>query len=166
MSIAPRTTEYFMKNDQVVGIFRNLANLLEMRGENSFRIRAYRRAAEVIEGLSEELETIACRGGLKQLTGIGKDLAGKVQEILKTGTLTLYEEIKKQTPPALLGFLSLPGLQPQMARYLFEQLGIRELEDLEKMVRTHMLRTVPGITKEVEDEILQRIQTLRERSIP
>ena len=155
-----------MKNHQVAGIFRNLANLLEMRGESIFRIRAYRRAAQLIDALPDEIETIAQRGGLKQLPGIGKDLAGKIQEIIETGTLTFYEAIKNQTPPALLAFLSLPGLQPQMARYLFEQLGIRELEDLEKMVRTHMLRTVPGITKVVEEEILQRIRTLRERSIP
>ena len=152
-----------MKNHQVAVIFRNLADLLEMRGEGIFRIKAYQRAAQVIEDLPEEIETIARRGGLKQLPGIGKDLAGKIQEILETGTLILYEEIKKQTPPALLAFLSLPGLQPQMARYLYEQLGIQSLEDLEKMVRTHMLRTVPGISKEVEDEILHGIRTLRDK---
>mgnify|MGYP001610575965 CR=1 FL=1 len=155
-----------MKNHQVAGIFRNLANLLEMRGEGIFRIRAYHRAAQLIEGLTEDIGKIALQGGLTQLPGIGKDLAGKIQEIIETGTLALYEEIKNQIPPALLAFLSLPGLQPQMARYLFEELGIRNLEDLEQMVRTHMLRTVPGFGKAVEDEILRGIQTLREASIP
>jgi len=153
-----------MKNQQVAAIFEHLANLLEVKGESIFRIRAYHRAAQVMEDLPEDIEDIAARGGLKDLPGIGKDLAGKIQEIIQTGTLTLYEQLKKETPPVLLTFLSLPGLQPVMAWYLFERLGIRSLEDLEQMVRTHMLRTLPEINKEVEDQILHAIQVLRKKT--
>jgi len=150
------------KNDGVAGIFRNLANVLEIRGESVFRIRAYRRAAQVVEDLPEDIETVAGCGGLKQLPGIGKDLAGKIQEIVDTGTLSFYEQIKKETPPVLLAFLSLPGIQPTTAQYLFERLGIQSLDDLEQMLRTHMLRILPEINKEVEEGILRGIHAIKE----
>lgn len=139
-----------------------MASLLEMRGENPYRVRAYRKAAQVINELTEDIESVATRDGLKDLPGIGKDLAAKIQEIIRTGTLSLYEELKKGTPPILLSFLSLPGLQPRTAHYLYEGLGIKTLEDLEGMVRSHMLRTIPEINKEVEDKILEGIRALRE----
>jgi DNA polymerase (family 10) len=153
-----------MKNQQVAAIFKNLAALLEIRGESIFRIKAYRRAAQVINKLAEDIEVVASRGGLKDLPGIGKDLAAKIQEIIQTGTLALYDQLKKETPPVLLSFLLLPGLQPRIAHYLYEVLGVKTLEDLEGMVRSHMLRTIPEITKEVEDRILQAIQTLKKEN--
>jgi DNA polymerase (family 10) len=153
-----------MKNQQVAAIFRNLAALLEIRGESIFRVKAYRRAAQVIEDLPEAIEAIVARGALKDLPGIGKDLAAKIQEIIQTGTLTLYDQLKKETPPALLTFLSLPGLQPRTAHYLYEVLGIKTLEDLEGMVRSHMLRTLPEINKEMEDQILHAIRALKEEN--
>ena len=153
-----------MKNQQVAAIFKNLAALLEIGGESLFRIRAYRRAAQVVDGLAEDIAAVAARNGLKDLPGIGKDLAAKIQEIVQTGTLALYEQMKKETAPALLDFLSLPGLQPRTAHYLYEGLGIKTLEDLERMVRTHMLRTLPEINKEAEDQILQAILALKKEN--
>jgi len=150
-----------MKNQQTAAIFRNLAAHLEMKGESLFRIRAYRKAAQVINELTEDIEAVAARGDLKGLPGVGKDLAAKIQEIIQTGTLALYEQMKKEIPPVLLSFLSLPGLQPRTAHYLYEGLGIKTLEDLEGMVRSHMLRTIPEINKEVEDKILEGIRALR-----
>jgi DNA polymerase (family X) len=150
-----------VKNDQVVSIFRNLANLLEVGRESLFRIRAYRRAAQLIETLPEPIEEIERRTGLTALSGIGKDLAGKIREILETGSLSLYEEMKMKTPPVLLDFLSLPGLQPLIARYLFERLEIRSLEDLEQLVCTHMLRNLPEFNKEMEEKLLAGIRTLK-----
>jgi DNA polymerase (family 10) len=117
-----------------------------------------------MDELAEDIEAVAARGGLKDLPGIGKDLALKIQEIVQTGTLALYEEMKKVTPPVLLSFLSLPGLQPRTAHYLYEGLGIKTLEDLEGMVRSHMLRTIPEIDKEVEDKILEGIRLLKEQN--
>jgi DNA polymerase (family 10) len=150
-----------MKNQQAAMVFRNVAALLEMKGESLFRVRAYRKAAQVIDELTEEIEAIAARGGLKDLPGIGKDLAAKIQEMIQTGTLSLYEQMKKETPPVLLNFLSLPGLQPRTAHYLYEGLGVKTLEDLEGMVRSHMLRTLPEINKDTENRILQAILTLK-----
>ncbi len=152
-----------MKNQQIAVIFRNLAALLEIRGESLFRVRAYRKASQVVNELTEDIEAIAARSGLKDLPGIGKDLAAKIQEIIQTGTLAQYEEMKKETPPVLLSFLSLPGIQPRTAHYLYEGLGIKTLDDLEGMVRSHMLRTLPEINKEVEDKILEGIQVLKEQ---
>ncbi|MCI0527194.1 MAG: helix-hairpin-helix domain-containing protein [Nitrospira sp.] len=152
-----------MKNQQIAVIFRNLAALLEIRGESLFRIRAYRKASHVVNELTEDIEAIAARGGLKDLPGIGKDLAAKIQEMIQTGTLAQYEEMKKETPPVLLSFLSLPGIQPRTAHYLYEGLGIKTLEDLEGMVRSHMLRTLPEINKEIEGKILEGIQVLKEQ---
>ena len=151
-----------MKNQQVAVIFRNIAALLEIKGESLFRVRAYRKAAQVIDELTEDIKAIAARGGLKDIPGIGKDLAAKIQEMVQTGTLPLYEQMKKETPSVLLNFLSLPGLQPRTAHYLYEGLGVKTLEDLEGMVRSHMLRTLPEINKDVENQILQAILTLKE----
>jgi DNA polymerase (family 10) len=150
-----------MKKHEVAAIFRSMASLLEMNGENPYRVRAYRKAAQVIHDLTEDIEDVAAREGLKDLPGIGRDLAAKIQEMIQTGTLALYEQMKKDIPPVLLSFLSLPGLQPRTAHYLYERLGVKTLEDLERMVCSHMLRTIPEINKEVEDQILEGIRALR-----
>ncbi len=151
-----------MNNGRVASILRNHAGLLELKGESPFRVKAYRAAATVIEGLAEDVGDICDRDELTRLPRIGKDLAGKIREILQTGTMSAYEEVRREFPPALLDFLSLPRLHPLAARYLYEGLGIRSLDDLEDLVRTHMLRTLPEIDHEAEQEILQAIRALRQ----
>ena len=146
------------QNHRVAERFEALADLLEVCGESFFRIRAYRRAAERIRVLPEDIGAVAERGGLTKLDGVGRDLAAKIQELLETGTLALYEQTQQRVPPGLTDFLSLPGLSPRLAHYLFEYLRVRDLDSLEDFIRSHMLRTLEGVDKAVEEEILHGIE--------
>ena len=95
-----------MENAAVARFFRDMASILEIKGENVFRIRAYERAAQNIEGLSEDVGKLAKEGKLKEIPGIGTDLANKITEIATTGKLKAYEELKKSISPCLYPVLS------------------------------------------------------------
>ena len=97
------------------------------------------------------------------LEGIGKDLAGKIREFLETGKIRTYEELKTPLPPEVKGWANLPGLHDSLVRYLYARLGIRTLDDLEQLVSSHLLRTIPEFTGS-EDELLQAIR--RQKSSP
>ena len=133
-----------MKNKEVADILSKVAALLEIKGDNPYRIRAYQRAAQVIESLSQDVEVLAQENKLEKLPGIGADLAGKIKEILQTGTLKLYEELKSEIPPVLLTFLEIPGLGPKKVKVLYEKLNILSLDELEKACKEHRLAKLPG----------------------
>lgn len=149
-----------MKNTLVARIFGEMADILEIKGENPFRIRAYRRAAQNIEGLPKDVAETP-REELLELPGIGEDLAGKIEEIVGTGTLGIYEELKKETPAGLTKLLSVPGLGPKTAKLLSEKLGVSDVAALERLAREHKLRELPGIRQKTEENILKGIETLR-----
>src|SRR3990170_3315592 len=104
-----------MKNADIAKLFGEIADLLEIRGENVFRIRAYRRAAQNIESYPEDIAAAASRGGLEAIPGIGKDLAGKIQEYLSTGTIAKVTELRGEIPPGVLNLLDVRGLGPKTA---------------------------------------------------
>lgn len=153
-----------MKNKEVADIFYKVAALLEIKGENPYRVRAYQRAAQVIEALSQDVEELAVQNKLEKLPGIGADLASKIKEILKTGTLTLYEELKNEIPFVLLTFLEIPGLGPKKVKVLYEKLGITSLEDLEKACKEHKIAKLPGFGLKTEENILKGIKLFREKT--
>ncbi|MBI3592385.1 MAG: DNA polymerase III, partial [Nitrospirae bacterium] len=101
-----------MKNQEIAKIFNEIADLLEIKGENPFRIRAYRRAAQNIEGLPQNIEDIH-REELLKIPGIGHDLAGKIEEYSKTGKMQTHEDLKNEIPQGLLTLLSVPSLGPK-----------------------------------------------------
>lgn len=152
-----------MKNREVAEIFYKVASLLEIKGENPYRIRAYQRAAQTIEALTKDIEELAKKGQIEKLPGIGKDLAGKIQEILKTGTLSIYEELKKEIPPVLLTFLEIPGLGPKKVKVLYEKLGITSLEELEKACLEHKVAKLPGFGWKTEENIIKGIKLFKEK---
>jgi len=147
-------------NQQLASLLQSIANQLEARRDNPHRIRAYRRAADMIRSLSDDIATVAVRGELRAIQGIGKDLAAKIEEFLKTGTIHIYEQLRRPLPPEIADWLSLPGLSEPAVQELYFRLGIRSLEDLESLVRSHLLRTLPGVTAP-EEELLVAIQKLR-----
>ncbi|OGW39583.1 MAG: DNA polymerase III, partial [Nitrospirae bacterium RBG_13_39_12] len=149
-----------MKNQEIAGIFDDIADLLEIKGENPFRIRAYRRAAQNIQGLAKYVEEMT-RDELLEIPGIGQDLAGKIVEYVKTGRLQSYEDLKKEVPASLSLLLSVPGLGPKTAKLLFEKLKIRDLETLEQFAREHKLSGLPGIKEKAEENILKGIEMLK-----
>ena len=148
-----------MKNQEIAQIFNEIAELLEIKGENHFRIRAYRRAALNIEGLSKSVED-ASEKELLEIPGIGQDLAGKIGEYLKTGKVQVHEKLKKEIPEGLLTLLSVPGIGPKTAKMLAEKLQIRGIEDLERLASEHMLAGLPGIKEKTEENHQQDIDEL------
>lgn len=145
------------QNERVAQVFQSIATLLASQRANPYRIRAYRRAADSILALEEDVALVAQRHELEDIDGIGKDLAGKIREFLETGTIRTYEELKTPLPPEVKNWARLPGLHDSLVNYLYARLGIRTLDDLEQLVSSHLLRTVPGFTGS-EDELLQAIR--------
>ena len=144
-------------NRSLAELFRAMAELLAIRRANPHRTRAYRRAAESLSALQEDVSAVAARGALQRIPGIGRDLSGKIQEFLKTGTVQAYEELKISLPPEVASWTALPGLSDTVVQHLYFRLGIRTLADLETLVRSRLLRTLPGVTASDED-LLTAIQ--------
>jgi len=153
-----------MKNKEVAEIFRKTAQLLEIKGDNPYRIRAYEKAAQTIEALTKDIEELAKTGKLESLPGIGADLASKIKEILRTGTLSLYEELKKEIPQALLTFLEIPGLGPKKVKAIYDKYGITTIEELEKACLEHKIARLPGFGLKTEENILKGIKLFKERT--
>jgi DNA polymerase (family 10) len=149
-----------MKNQDIVRIFNEIADLLEIKGENPFRIRAYRRAALNIESLTKDVAGIS-KEELMKVPGIGQDLAGKIEEYVKTGRVRTYEDLKKEVPEGLGDLLSVPSLGPKTAKLLSDELKVKNLEDLERLAREHKLSGLPGIKEKTEENILKGIEMLK-----
>ncbi len=149
-----------MKNQEIARIFNEIADLLEIKGENPFRIRAYRRAAQNIEGFPKDVAE-APTEELLTIPGIGQDLAGKIEEYIKTGRIKAYEELKEEVPEGLVVLLSVPSLGPKTARLLFDKLKVKDIDDLERLAREHRLVGLPGIKEKTEENILKGIEMLK-----
>lgn len=149
-----------MKNLQIAQIFRSIAEILEIKGENPFRIRAYQKAAQNLESLTEDIEKIAQENALEKIPGIGKDLSEKIKEIIKTGTLKQYEELKKEIPKGLVDLLSVPSIGPKTAKLLYEKLNIKSIKELEEKAKRGLLHNLPGIREKTEENILKGIVLL------
>jgi DNA polymerase (family 10) len=149
-----------MENPEVAQIFDEVADLLELLGENPFRIRAYRRAAVTVRDLAEPLaQFIAnCPERLTELPGIGEDLAGKITTILKTGDLTLRKELCKKVPAGLRKLLTIPGCGPKRAMILHKKLQVNSIDDLRKAAERHAIQRVKGFGAKTEENILKALQ--------
>ncbi|MGE5279529.1 MAG: DNA polymerase/3'-5' exonuclease PolX, partial [Deltaproteobacteria bacterium] len=141
-------------------VFNAIAELLEIRGENPFRVRAYVRAAERIGGMQEDVAGLIETGRLEEIEGIGKDLAGKIAEIAATGTCRFLEELKKAVPEGVVAMLAVPGIGPRTAKLFFDKLGIRSVEALRAAARRGRLEGLPGIRRKTVDNILRGIELL------
>jgi DNA polymerase (family 10) len=149
-------------NEDIAVIFEEIADLLEIENANPFRVRAYRNAARTIRNLSQELEDLAAGGkDLTELPGIGKDLAGKIQEILKTGASKALNKLHRAVPPGVEDMLKLPGLGPKRVRTLYHEMGIKNLAQLETAAKKSHLQTFPGFGKKTEQTILEHISAFR-----
>ena len=149
-------------NKRVATLFRSMADLLESRRENPHRIRAYRRAADSLERLSEDVAGVARRGSLQRIAGIGRDLSAKIEEFVETGTVQAYEALMIPLPVEVSEWATLTGLSQAVIQHLYWRLGIRTLTDLETLVRSHLLRTLPGV--DVSEEALLAAIRARRRS--
>jgi DNA polymerase (family 10) len=150
-------------NSDVARIFNRLADLLEIESANPFRVRAYRNAARTVSSLPKGVsEMIEAGEDLSGLSGIGKDLAGKIQEIVETGNLFQVEELEKRTPPELSELMKIPGLGAKKVRALYKELGVASVEDLKEKAREGRIRNLRGFGKKTEGKILQGIEEVEE----
>lgn len=141
-------------NAEIAAMLDQTAELLEIKGENPFRVRAYRRAARVVDGLSASIASLlAADEDLAELPGIGEDLAGKIGRICRTGRFDLLESLKRELPGDLGRIAALPGLGPKRVKLLYEQLGVRTLEDLGKALRRGRLRELKGFGAGIEQKL-------------
>lgn len=144
-------------NQQIATIFRSMADLLSSQRANSYRVRAYRRAADALLAIDEDVATLTERRELEDIEGIGTDLAKKIEEFLETGTIRAYEELQTPLPTEVRDWATLPGLSESLVTYLYFRLGIRTLTDLDQLIRSHLLRTLPSFSGS-EEQLLQAIR--------
>jgi DNA polymerase (family 10) len=149
-----------MINSEIAKIFDGIADLLEVKGDNPFRIRAYRRAAQNVLTLPDDLSTFSL-DDLMDVPGIGKDLASKITEYAETGTITAWEELKAEIPEGILDLLAIPGLGPKTVKLIFDTLQITSLEALERAARTGGLEQLPHIKEKTVENILKGIAMLK-----
>lgn len=153
-----------MRNAEVAGLLYNISELLELKGENTFKIRAYAKAARAIEGITEDIEIIASENKLEEIPGVGESIAEKIGEYLRTGKVESYEELKKHVPHELHELLKIPGIGPRTVQFLHYKLGIKNVEELEKAAREHRLKRLSHFGAVKEENILKSIKRYRERS--
>lgn len=151
------------KNTDVAKLLEDIADLLEVKGESVFRIRAYRDAARSIESLNEDVGGLAETSNLCDIPGVGESIASKIKEYLQTGRLGYLDDLKTEVNPGLADLLSVPGLGPKKAQLFYEALGIDSVEKLEEAARDHHLSTLPKIGRKTEENILEAIERIRGR---
>jgi len=150
-----------VKNLEIARVFDLIADLLELKGENPFRIRAYRRAAQNLGTLTEDVETLAAQGRLDEIPGIGPDLAGKIGEYLETGRVEALESLRREVPAGLADLMGVPGVGPRTAKLLHDRLQVTDLGQLETLARAGKLRGLPGIQAKTEQNLLKGIALVR-----
>ena len=150
-----------MKNTEVAQIFRNIAKILEIKGENVFRIRAYERAAQNIEGLPNAIESFVKLDKLKEIPGIGNDLAERIKEYYRTGRIKIFEELKKSIPEGLLDLLNIPSIGPKTAKLLYEKIKIKNISDLERAIKKNKLDGIFGIKEKTIENMLKGIEIVK-----
>jgi DNA polymerase (family 10) len=150
-----------VRNSEIAKAFYEMADLLEIKGDNPFKVRAYQKAAQSIESLTEELSEIEQRGELEKIPGIGKDLAQKISEMIQTERLSAFEDLKQEIPEGLLELLAVPGLGPKKAKVLYDKLRIQSLEELEQAAKADRLQDLPGFGSKTEENILAGIELVR-----
>lgn len=147
-----------MKNRELASLFDRMADLLEFKGENPFKVNAYRRAARVIGDLTEDIEERSASGTLGKIPGIGAAIAKKVAEYLETGRIARFEEAREGVSDDLIALLDLPGLGPKTLRQLHDALGIENLADLQQAIESGDLEALPGFGKKKAENLLRGIQ--------
>src|ERR1044072_392800 len=152
-----------MTNADIARLFNQMASLMEVRGEDPFRLRSYRMAAEAIETWPVEMAEINREqglAGLLEIPGVGKALAGKIVELVETGTFDAWERLTAETPATVLDLLELPGVGPKTAAMLHQKFKITSLDDLRKFAAGGGLEMVDGIGPKTADRIKSNLAEL------
>jgi DNA polymerase (family 10) len=151
-----------MKNKELADIFERMADILEFKGENPFKISAYRKASRIIGDLTQDIAEIAEKGKLKDVPGIGEGMAKKIAEYLNTGKISKFEEVKKGVSDELIAIMDIPGMGPKTLSLLHKEKGIGNLSQLEKAVENGSLIGLPGIGEKKVENIRRGIELLKQ----
>lgn len=146
---------------QVAAVLKEIGLLLELTGEQPFKSRAYYNAARTMELFNGDLPQLVAEGRLETLPGIGKSLAAHIMELLTTGRMQYYEELKAAVPPGVLELLKIPNLGPKKARVLFQELGITSVGELEYACKENRLITLKGFGAKTQEKLLAGIEYLK-----
>jgi DNA polymerase (family 10) len=145
-------------------MFQLIADLSEIKGENIYKILAYRKAADNLSNLSQDINDIWKQGKLTEVDGVGKAIAEKIDELLSTGHLTFLENLEKEVPPGLAELLQVPDLGPKKVALFWKELGITSLAELESAARSGRMRSLAGMGEKSEAKIIAGIEALGRRS--
>ncbi|NOZ27105.1 MAG: DNA polymerase/3'-5' exonuclease PolX [Chloroflexi bacterium] len=151
-------------NKQIAALLRRIGGILDILGENRYKIMAYRRAADSIESLPRDLADYWREGRLREIPGIGEALSEKLDELLRTGHMSYLEKLEQQVPPGVVDMLEIPEVGPKTARLVWEKLGITSVQQLKAAAEAGQLRQLPGMGAKTEQRILAGIQALERRS--
>lgn len=149
-----------MKNREIARIFSDIADILEIKEDNPFKIRAYRKAALNLEGLTRNLAELSHKE-LLEIPGVGADLAARIEEYLETGSMAMYDRLKGEIPAGVFALLAVPDLGPKTAKSIYDALQITSLEELERAAMEHRLIGIRGIQQKTEENILKGIAAVK-----
>lgn len=153
-----------MRNQEVAKILRDVAVLLDIKGESRFRVVAYEEAARRIENWPEPIEEVWKEGKLEEIPGVGQSIASKIEEYLATGNMTYLEGLTREIPRELIELTEIPGVGPKIAKLLYDQLGVRTVEDLERAIQEKKLRYLPRLGAKSEEKIAKGLEMFRRKS--
>jgi len=151
-------TEKQMSKDEITEILENIARLLELKGENPFKVRAYRNAARALETLSEPLTTLVAEDRLEAVDGIGKATAEKIATLATTGSLDYYTELREEFPPDIFTLFDLQGLGAKKIKILWDSLQVHSISQLERKCHDGSVAALPGFGKKTAENILKAIE--------
>jgi len=152
-----------MKNSEIAKVFDDIADFLELKGENLFKIRAYQRVVRAIEHLPVEVEKLVAEDRLREIPGVGEAITKKITELVTTGRLGYYEELRAQFPEGISTLLDIPGIGPKTAMLLSTELGIKTVDELEAAIIDGKVASLPRMGDKTTENILRHIQALRRK---
>jgi DNA polymerase (family 10) len=153
-----------MTKQEIAEVFEDIGQLLELRGDNPFRVRAYYNAARTVDALQEDLHQLVAENRLTEIKGIGTDLAAKITEMITTGHLRFHDELKASLPAGLMDILRIPGLGPKKTKAVYDKLQVDSIEKLETACQTGQVAALAGFGEKSQQKILEGIALIRQFS--
>jgi DNA polymerase (family X) len=151
-----------MTNEDIARVFGEIADLLELKEDNAYRVIAYRNAERELRSTGYDIPALLAAGEpLPRMPGIGTELSAKIREIWQTGTSKTLEKLRNDYPAGILDLLRLPGVGPKRVRLFWGKLGIGSLDELERAVRSGRLRSLGGFGAKSEQRLLEAIHTVK-----
>lgn len=152
-----------MNNADVAAAMSEIAELLELKGESTFRIRAYENAARTLGNLPEDIRAVAAEGRLRDIKGVGEALALKISELLETGHLKYLDGLRAEFPPGVRTLMSVPGVGPSLARRVYTELGIDSLDGLRQAAENGTLASLPGLGDKSAENVVRALGRVKKR---